>query len=539
MSISLEIVPCSNSIDIHGSAPAGLHTAYSLSGHVLLTLSPAASTLFDARPSGTTRVILTSLELLFEGKAELAIAQSYTGTRVFRKAEQLLPNSAPIELECDEDYTSWQVTFNLALPGWLPASVIHGEDDSSGVSYSLFARATYHYVNDSAHLQPFSWLPWKLASFCASTFASRDRTAGSMVPIFVNRYPSRPAEPAEYAIKLNVSDTASDNAFPPGVLSNLEVMVSIPSYSCTTDQSVPASVSLRFAGDTDMGSRLRVSSIQLGIVQNESSRRSISAFGASYPVPAPEQQPPNHPLLDTHPLESLYALSLLCDSVAISEASRSWSVLDPNHATIFTLDDPDAGDGSECRGIALRDDAWHKITLNLPILSAPASSTSAETFFDDDDFISPGAAYRGHGIGEKQSPRLPTGMARKVVRPSCDSPLFTVKHEVRVTIACTYGEEAAAPRSQFHLSFVLPMRFALPTRPASTALHISRHSNQMLGLSAASFATAGSYPRTSPLSSSALPAYSQLFHANGDWRDEVYAGLPAYSQEDDGLLIEL
>lgn len=39
------------------------------------------------------------------------------------------------------------------------------------------------------------------------------------------------------------------------------------------------------------------------------------------------------------------------------------------------------------------------------------------------------------------------------------------------------------------------------------------------------------YPRTNPLGTNGLPAYSQLYHANGDWRDELYADLPAYSKD--------
>jgi len=117
------------------------------------------------------------------------------------------------------------------------------------------------------------------------------------------------------------------------------------------------------------------------------------------------------------------------------------------------------------------------------------------------------------------------------------SPLFTVRHEIRVTLFCTYDVDGdPSNRVTVRLKFTVPILFSHvgkrspvpelgPTPPPRSNSPCSNDS---------SIATASS---TSPYYAHTLPAYSQLFEPNGDRKIDY--SLPSYSQHLGSNPIEL
>ncbi|KZV85527.1 hypothetical protein EXIGLDRAFT_775475 [Exidia glandulosa HHB12029] len=570
MSVSIQIVPLSPSVDIHGSPEAGLSTAYSLSGHVLISLaSPVA--FFDSRPR-PTRMLLSSLELTFEGKSEyISDPSGYVAARIISLTKELLPDGQPIELtnEGHEDSASpstWQVVFNLALPGWIPCSTIYGSDDLSNVSYGLHCRATYSHIEDD-HGNLALWKPWKLASLCTAALRTRNKTAHAQpTPIYINRVSTTASSFAHYSIRVNALEgTLEPNAVPAAILSNIQVLASIPTQLSTTASDVPVSLRIRSTNDPDVTARIRINSFHIDLEQHEKYQTSRShSYAAAFPIPRSAQQPPSRPLLDPHPLETLYSLGLMCcpESADSALAYRSWSIVPADQPLLFRLheravdseDDDDDGEDAAPhsgrivqdstsptpQGLILESDGWHKISVRMPLNSAPIASTCAQTFFDDDDFASAGANYYApepKAVAEKGLKAPESHSPRRIVRPTYDSPFFKVRHDARIVVTCSYRDSPEGPEYQSEVKFSLPLKFVC-TLPAELARAESPSTLEASGPSRSGSSTPvhpstapSPYPRTHPLGTSALPAYSQLYHTNGDWRDELYADLPAYSKD--------
>lgn len=119
-----------------------------------------------------------------------------------------------------------------------------------------------------------------------------------------------------------------------------------------------------------------------------------------------------------------------------------------------------------------------------------------------------------------------------IFRETGSGPLFTVRHEVRVTLLCTYDVEGdPSNRVATRLKFTVPILFShvgrLPPVPENGPTS-SSCSNE------SSIATPSS---TSPYHAHTLPAYSQLFEPNGDRKIDF--SLPGYSQNLGSNAIEL
>ncbi|EJD53226.1 hypothetical protein AURDEDRAFT_149021 [Auricularia subglabra TFB-10046 SS5] len=565
MSVSIEIVPLAPTVDIHGSPEAGLSTAYSLSGHVLLSLSSPVN-FFDPKPR-PARMLLSSLEITFEGKSEFIAGPSvYAAARVISLSKQLLPDGQPIELTNDgsedsETPATWQVVFNLAIPGWLPASTIFGQDDSSSVSYSLFARATYSYLEDESPSAAPSWGAWKLLTSCTAPFRSRNRTVrAKSVFVYVNRFASREPTSVDYTVRAQSRDDApAPKGVPLSVLSNIEVVTTLPSHVSTEASTIPVSLRIRSMNDSSVTERIRIESFHVDLDQHEKYQTSRSrTYASTFPVPSSSEQPPHRPLLDPHPLESLYSLGLVSAGENDGQtASSTRSIVPEDQPRLFRLhesatddehdDEDEADDGPEepsSSGLILQNDGWHKITVKMPVVPAPPASTSALTYFDDDDFLSPGSTYyaadRQPWRAEKASRELKSYKPRRILRPTYDSPFYKVRHDARISITCMYRESPDAPPVRSEMKFSLPLKFvctsnnvqrsASPT-PSVASTDADDASRAGSPTPLLPTPTASPYPRTLPLGTTALPAYSQLFHSNGDSRDEIYADLPAYSKD--------
>jgi hypothetical protein len=124
-----------------------------------------------------------------------------------------------------------------------------------------------------------------------------------------------------------------------------------------------------------------------------------------------------------------------------------------------------------------------------------------------------------------------------VFRETGLSPLFTVNHEVRVTLFCTYDVEGdPSNRVATRLKFTVPILFSHVSKrppvpelgPAPPPRSYSSCSNE------SSITTTSS---TSSYYANTLPAYSQLFEPNGDRKIDY--SLPSYSQHLESNAIEL
>jgi hypothetical protein len=125
-----------------------------------------------------------------------------------------------------------------------------------------------------------------------------------------------------------------------------------------------------------------------------------------------------------------------------------------------------------------------------------------------------------------------------VFRETGLSPLFTVRHEIRVTLFCTYDVEGdPSNRVAARLKFTIPILFShVRKRPP-----IPEPGPNPPPRSDSSCSTESSITSTSSTSSSyyayTLPAYSQLFEPNGDRKIDY--SLPSYSQHLESNAIEL
>ena len=127
-----------------------------------------------------------------------------------------------------------------------------------------------------------------------------------------------------------------------------------------------------------------------------------------------------------------------------------------------------------------------------------------------------------------------------VFRETGLSPLFTVRHEVRVTLFCTY-DVGGDPlnRVTAKLRFAVPILFShVSKRPPAAELGPTPppRSNSSCSNPPTTTTTTSSLSMPSYYAHT-LPAYSQLFEPNGDRKIDY--SLPSYSQHQQSNAIEL
>lgn len=204
----------------------------------------------------------------------------------------------------------------------------------------------------------------------------------------------------------------------------------------------------------------------------------------AFPVPSAEEQPPLMPLLTPHPWQSLYALGL----VVPHECAVAWT----RHTYLVAGDrvryKPSQG------GLELNED-WAKMDTSVSI--DPTT--------------------------RKSHPK-PKG-ARQLC-PTVFTPYMRIKHELRIALHLSYiPPEGAADRTPIRqiAHAVAPLSFATISlwSPFGTASGSSSPASSQFGTSNAPY----------------LPAYSQLFHDNGERReDPMDVCLPRYCEQADGAM---
>jgi len=117
------------------------------------------------------------------------------------------------------------------------------------------------------------------------------------------------------------------------------------------------------------------------------------------------------------------------------------------------------------------------------------------------------------------------------------SPLFTVRHEVRVTLFCTYDVEGdPSNRVAARLGFTVPILFSHVSK-WSPVLELGPSPSPQSDSSCSNESSIATTPSTSSYHACTLPAYSQLFEPNGDRKIDY--SLPSYSQHLESNAIEL
>jgi hypothetical protein len=237
---------------------------------------------------------------------------------------------------------------------------------------------------------------------------------------------------------------------------------------------------------------------------------------AHFSLPPESSQPPNQPLLISHPLQTLFAIGMLGASTdRCLSTERSFSLLPKSESGAYQL----AGDG------------YIFATDGDP---EPGGDHSKPTWYAVDPVIH--ISSKGCMSRDKTEP-LQDWAGDCVFRETGLSPLFTVRHEVKVTLFCTYDVEGdPSNRVAARLKFTVPILFSHVSKrppipesgPTPPPRSISSCSNESSITSTSS--TSSYYAHT-------LPAYSQLFEPNGDRKIDY--SLPSYSQHLESNAIEL
>ena len=259
-------------------------SAFSLAGHVSVSIS-SPSFLFQRRRS-TTRVLLQSLTITFEGQSEVLTQEiGYAPLRLCSITRELV-DGEPVDVsnEGHEDSRkpcSWNVIFDIPVPGWLPTTSVYGDQGAAeaGTRYALYATATFIYLEDGSS-SVFS-------CFCSS-FRNRTRTIhASRRPITLTRFVEAPSSSSsssstpvfpEVSFVVDAQPAQDDTdttakAIPAEILKKIQVVASIPNAVTMDEISVPFTLRLRGSElDESQRERLRITDFIIDMEQIETYR---------------------------------------------------------------------------------------------------------------------------------------------------------------------------------------------------------------------------------------------------------------------------
>jgi hypothetical protein len=182
--------------------------------------------------------------------------------------------------EDSDQSCTWNVSFNLIVPGWLPATSAFGDlvEEDAGTRYALFATAKFVTLDDNDKT-------WSLYTLC-SVFRPRTKVVrAERCAVTLRRFMNPPSVPfsstslfpmSNYAIcaKPEHTDANRNSSFiPPDILSKIQVVASAPDYLSTDETSVPIVIRLRTVDLDDAEcKRLRVTNLCVDVKQTEKYR---------------------------------------------------------------------------------------------------------------------------------------------------------------------------------------------------------------------------------------------------------------------------
>ncbi|KAF8643826.1 hypothetical protein AX16_008844 [Volvariella volvacea WC 439] len=493
MSVSIDICTVSESLDLYG--PPDPSAAYSLSGHVSISIRSPFSLFERRRP---VRLLLQSLVLTFEGQTEIITPRiGYSGLRLCSVSRELAP-VVPLELsneghEDDPLPARWDVIFNIPIPGWLPASSKYGVEDV-GTSYALYATAKFVSLDDHSS-------GWSFAALC-TPFRSRTKVVETIRKVTIRRFLTTPSTeriniPAvTYLVNCPKKVAPEGPHIPPDVLSKVQVLASVPEYVRLTDDTISLILRLR-TKDLDEAEckKLQVVSFSVDIFQRERFRQSpSSSFTDRFKIPPPSMQPPEVPLRQAHPFSLMYDAGMYLPLSTSDTSARSFSLLPPEESGQYAL----AGDNYVFANDATptTTPTWYTLEATIP-------------------FLTEGIAADRHW----EWAGLPA------IRPTESGPLSSFTHDLSIALTLSY-DLPSGEKVQEKLDFVIPLHFghAPPqlTPPTLTPLGM----NEITG----THACAPSLPVLTPYVPT-LPPYSQLYDDNGDRKIDYSIPLPLYTEE--------
>ncbi|KAF5380868.1 hypothetical protein D9615_004146 [Tricholomella constricta] len=505
MSVSIDIVPIADTLDMYGDAD--ISSAYSLSGHVSISVSSPYS-IFERRR--TARIMLHSITLTFEGQTEIHTPQTgYCAVRLCSVTREIAP-CEPVEMSNEGHEDSdvpciWNVVFDLPIPGWLPQSASYGVEEV-GVRYGLFAEAKFSVIDDSQSN------PWSLATLCSS-FRSRAKNEKAHRQIRLRRLMCHPEDETgtaplqstiTYLVNTNVAPDGESKRlrFPNDVLSKIHVLATVPEHADMESHGFPLVIRMRTKDlAAEECKRIQVSSVSANVVQKERYRTRVpSEYMRRYPLPPRPRQPPHEPLRDPHPISFMYDSGLGVFCAMEENASRSFSLLPPNESGVYTLPgntypfENDADTSAEAA-------TWYTLESSVPFVHQAPDGKEL-------DWAGP-----------------------SLLLPTISSPLVNVAHEVRIELTCTYDIPGGSQVATERLAFAIPLSFAFFAPDTNRCItpppvHSTEETTQ-------SGSPKPSLPAPMPYAPN-LPAYSQLFDCNGDRKIDYTVPLPLYTPRSSG-----
>ncbi|KAG5338188.1 hypothetical protein C0989_008037 [Termitomyces sp. Mn162] len=479
MSVSIDIVPSADSIDMIGHVSIALTSPYALYG-----------------PRRTARILLHSVTLTFEGQSEVLTPQTgYSAVRLCTETRDITPPE-PVEMnnEGHEDSGKpcyWNVLFDMSIPGWLPPSAVYGVE-GAGVRYTLFAEVKYTVVCDNNN-------SFSLSHLC-SPFRSRIRNVETLKDILLRRLIA-PYEDSHTNENMVLQPQVTylinpkypkDTRFPTDILSTLQVLVTVPEHIDIEHHSFPVTIRMRTKGlPADNCKRLQVNSVSVNVVQKERYRTTVvEGYYHRYPISPPKHQPPHVPLRDPHPMAAIYE-SGLGGCVAHSRSViREFSLLPPDEPGFYSL-----GDNNYPFSKDAEQRTWYTMETSVPFVHQITDDKTVEW------------------------------SESSIIRPSVYSPLISILHEAAIELNCAYALPETDEIVTERIFFSFPLRFQLfapDTQSSYYAFALSGVLPTQPGLPEPSLRSSKPY-------TSSLPAYSQLFDSNGDRKVDHNPPLPLYT----------
>jgi hypothetical protein len=282
---------------------------------------PKSAFSFAAAAAAGSRqpALLTALTITFEGKQEhFAPTSGYAARRLCQTSQTLVVPSSPIAIPSTPDHKI-AIVFDLAVPGWLPATLTCKHSTTAATSYAIYATATY--VSDES---PSVFTP------------NRPKSAHARpvnIAVKRNRTTSAP-KPCTYSVAPGSKDPSASH-IPPAIAAAILAKLHLPSYLNVTDPKFDLRVEL---GSAAPGVSIHEFTVKLA---QRSTYFTSPNPACPLPLPPPSQQPPKLPLRSPHELMLLaqHGISFPPD-LARTEADN---VTHPEYAHTFLMQEGQVG----------------------------------------------------------------------------------------------------------------------------------------------------------------------------------------------------
>jgi hypothetical protein len=255
-----------------------ISSAYSLSGHISITLHP------PKLRRKTMRYLLQSLVVTFDGQTELVTPDTgYTPYRICSVTKELAPQNPLFELSNESFEVSgkpcvWNVIFDLAIPGWLPSSSFEDNENAPiAVRYALHATATFVNLEQAESTSYLACFASPIArSFFPSFFPSPRTAQAKRCDIEIARVmaPTDSSIPfVAYTVDSELTGEDVTGRIPSEILSKIAITASVPEYVDMRSNSFELRLRMRTCGlEPPHRERLRLTNFMVDIQQLEEYR---------------------------------------------------------------------------------------------------------------------------------------------------------------------------------------------------------------------------------------------------------------------------